>query len=765
MTISTTTNTVTYVGNGSAATFAFNFKVLDADHLVVQRLLAADDSVDKTYVGTEITVTGIGESSGSVTIVAGAPSSTYKIKITRVVPYTQDADLLNQGGYYPEVVENQLDLMVMQTQQLANIGGDESWALEAQQAAADAAASASDAQGHVTTASDFADEAEAAQVAAELAQSLAEDARDAAVAADGLYADTAAGIAGTVHGQVFGIPSADADGSYDLWENDTEVAVDLNKTVPSLALVRALNVQLNSPFENDISATHPYLDAVITKIVLFNAKAHDYRVSLFGTDVTRFRIHIWDEEQADQVAYIDLNPVTEYGSYAAMAATRIPLTGLDPVGGDYTGMTGYVEIDINEVVQDASVIQPASFAAGGIKRTNVHTRFSVRDKHPGEAFQEVIPWGVGETYTTPLAAAESVYDEPLADPMGIAVIPTCERATPLHRILLLGMPGTYTAENVHLPDYVSLGAVQRGAVEINHAPGATLPMIQAHINHEIFDLVFRTTVDDEYAVHSDYAHLYMTADSEGDYNREFYLRFRRNQWIVGAGMNYQPYGSGIPINMVVEFDGDEFISESSVFAAPFAAAHNADTPGGARFIFRNCVDKSGRTNVSTVIVQTTFTNTYKSFLEIWGCPSFNGITAHESVVGVTNAWNGVGDYAGTVYVDQTTFPGEVLEFSSVAWLLNSSGSEIAAGKAVVRGPSSVTGLVQDGGAVDAIAFDTVANGAFGRFFVARQVDERMIGFGGATTGWCYVANGVLTTSLQASGVPVGRFRGGVLFLS
>lgn len=531
-----------------------------------------------------------------------------------------------------------------------------------------------------------------------------------------------------------------------------------------LAVIKSLDVYIASTaFEYDISAAQAYLAAITKNIEIFNGKSQDLYVSLLGTAANRFRMHISSVQQADQVAYFDFDPVADYTNLG-----RIPLIGNDPLGGDYTAMVGYVEIYPDKIVQSGSVIQPTTFAEAGIRRANVHTRFSVRDKHPGEAFQEVIVYGPGETYTTLAAAAESLYDAPLADPMGIAVIPTCARANALYRPLLLAGPGTYTPQNVHLPDFVCMGAQFEGSAIFEHPLGATLPMVQAHLNHDLWGLVFRTTVQAEYAVHFDYAHLYQSADTEGDFNREFYLRLRRCQMIVGAGMNYQPFGSGIPLNAVVDFEEVEFLSESAVFTAPFAAAHNTDTPGGGRFRFTRCSDKSGRANIGTVLLQTTYTNTYKSVVEINDCPTFNAITAHEQIAAAGNSWKGVGNFEGTVYADQATIPGELLEFSAVMSLRNTSGASIAAGKAVVRNGDAITGLTQDGSPVDAVAFVAVADGAFGRFFVARQIDARMLTISDpapvGSPAWLYVANGVLTTTAQASGVKVGRLSGGVVRL-
>lgn len=124
MTVSTLTNQVTYTGNGSATSFAVPFKVLDVDHLVVQRLIAATGAVDHTYIGTNYSYSGIGNDSGTLTLSGTALSSTYKLFIKRVVPYTQELDLVNAGGFYPETVEEQLDLTTMQIQQIATLSED-----------------------------------------------------------------------------------------------------------------------------------------------------------------------------------------------------------------------------------------------------------------------------------------------------------------------------------------------------------------------------------------------------------------------------------------------------------------------------------------------------------------------------------------------------------------------------------------------------------------------------------------------------------------
>lgn len=123
MTVSTSTNSVVYRGNGAATQFAVPFKVLDEDHLVVRRRVFATGAIDYTYVGTDYSYAGIGASSGTLTLADTALDDDYELVIERIVPYTQDLDIVNAGGFYPDTVEEQLDLIVMGVQQVADLAG------------------------------------------------------------------------------------------------------------------------------------------------------------------------------------------------------------------------------------------------------------------------------------------------------------------------------------------------------------------------------------------------------------------------------------------------------------------------------------------------------------------------------------------------------------------------------------------------------------------------------------------------------------------
>lgn len=124
MTVSTLTNRVTYLGNGFATSFAVPFKVLNEDHLVVERHIVATGERDYTYVGTDYSYSGIGDDAGMLTLDGPALSSSYRLIIERTLPYTQELDLVNAGGFYPDTVEEQLDRTTMQIQQIASQAND-----------------------------------------------------------------------------------------------------------------------------------------------------------------------------------------------------------------------------------------------------------------------------------------------------------------------------------------------------------------------------------------------------------------------------------------------------------------------------------------------------------------------------------------------------------------------------------------------------------------------------------------------------------------
>jgi hypothetical protein len=124
---STTRKTNPFVGNGSAHTFPFTFKVFtDAD--IVVKKLEASTSIETTLtlgVNNDYIVTLNADQNsnpgGSVTLKSGGNNlnlaSGFSLVITSAVESLQGTDLTNQGGFFPEVINDALDKSIILHQQ------------------------------------------------------------------------------------------------------------------------------------------------------------------------------------------------------------------------------------------------------------------------------------------------------------------------------------------------------------------------------------------------------------------------------------------------------------------------------------------------------------------------------------------------------------------------------------------------------------------------------------------------------------------------
>lgn len=113
MSISSTTSVVRYTGNNTTPTYSYTFKIFEEGDLLVTSM---DTSNVETVLAltTDYTVSGEGESGGgSITLVAGNLATGYILTIRRVNDIVQETDIRNQGAYYPSVIEDQLDKLVM----------------------------------------------------------------------------------------------------------------------------------------------------------------------------------------------------------------------------------------------------------------------------------------------------------------------------------------------------------------------------------------------------------------------------------------------------------------------------------------------------------------------------------------------------------------------------------------------------------------------------------------------------------------------------
>lgn len=101
-----------YTGNGATTTFAYTWKVLDEDHLVV----TVDGVVQE--ITTDYSVTGVGTASGGNVVFVSAPTSSAAIVIERSTEIVQSTDIPEYGPMPALDIETAFDKGVMIEQEL-----------------------------------------------------------------------------------------------------------------------------------------------------------------------------------------------------------------------------------------------------------------------------------------------------------------------------------------------------------------------------------------------------------------------------------------------------------------------------------------------------------------------------------------------------------------------------------------------------------------------------------------------------------------------
>ena len=119
MTVSSTTTSVAYTGNGSTTSFAVTFPFqgtgASAELEVIERTIATGAEATKSY-STHYTVTGGNGSTG--TVVAGsAPADTVQWHIRRKTTQTQTTDYVANDPFPAETHETALDRAIMISQE------------------------------------------------------------------------------------------------------------------------------------------------------------------------------------------------------------------------------------------------------------------------------------------------------------------------------------------------------------------------------------------------------------------------------------------------------------------------------------------------------------------------------------------------------------------------------------------------------------------------------------------------------------------------
>ena len=119
MSVSATTTSVSYTGDGSttnfAVTFAFQGSGASSELTVVERTIATGAEVTKTYT-THYTVTGGSGATGTV-IAGSAPASTVQWHIRRNTTTTQTSDYVTNDPFAADTIEGDFDRLAMSGQE------------------------------------------------------------------------------------------------------------------------------------------------------------------------------------------------------------------------------------------------------------------------------------------------------------------------------------------------------------------------------------------------------------------------------------------------------------------------------------------------------------------------------------------------------------------------------------------------------------------------------------------------------------------------
>ena len=120
MTVSSTTNKVSYSGNGVTVTFPYTFKIFADGDLTVTLRSSAGVETTKALT-THFTVTGAGDEAGGNVVMLTAPATGETLVIKRELDLTQETDYVDNDPFPAESHEEALDRLTMIEQQQQEI--------------------------------------------------------------------------------------------------------------------------------------------------------------------------------------------------------------------------------------------------------------------------------------------------------------------------------------------------------------------------------------------------------------------------------------------------------------------------------------------------------------------------------------------------------------------------------------------------------------------------------------------------------------------
>ena len=117
MTVSTTTTTNSFSGNGSTVAFAYTFKIFAQGEIIVILRSATGTETVQT-VSTHYSVSGVGSASGGTVTFVSAPASGVTVLLKRATALTQATDYVENDPFPAATHEDALDKLTHTSQEL-----------------------------------------------------------------------------------------------------------------------------------------------------------------------------------------------------------------------------------------------------------------------------------------------------------------------------------------------------------------------------------------------------------------------------------------------------------------------------------------------------------------------------------------------------------------------------------------------------------------------------------------------------------------------
>ena len=117
MTLSTSTNKITYTCNGTTNEFAVPFSFFADSHISVQ-IKTNDGQAQTLKQDDDYTLSGAGNAAGGTCVLTAAPENGAELLILRDVPYKQETRYIDGDPMPAPLLERNLDALTMMCQQL-----------------------------------------------------------------------------------------------------------------------------------------------------------------------------------------------------------------------------------------------------------------------------------------------------------------------------------------------------------------------------------------------------------------------------------------------------------------------------------------------------------------------------------------------------------------------------------------------------------------------------------------------------------------------